>query len=216
MNNLAFVICTKESTHIYNCVEKINQAYSGSADVIIVDSCSTDKKYFELKEKYSNVFIEDICNKNYEYGAILHGLKTYNNYEKYVFLQDSLMINEKIKEIDHINDDEVYVFGDGAVETGWILDPEAKTIFHGKSPEFPVFTFVGEKFVIAEWNCFTANKNTLMKIIESDLFSKAAPADEKMMSRAWERIWTIIFMKIGMKVKMLEQTQYTKIFGKRQ
>lgn len=215
MKKIAFVICTKESNHIYNCVDSIKKHYEDSADIIIVDSCSTDKRYFELKEKYSNVLIEDICNKNYEYGAIMHGFNKYQEYDVYIFIQDAVSITKKIKEISTINNDEMYVLGNYEVSSGWSADPRSKEIFYAKSPEFPKFDFEKDKFIIAQWNCFIVDRQTFKKIIESELFFKAHPADEKIMSQAWERIWSIIFQKNKIDVKIVDQTQYTKTFGKR-
>lgn len=215
MKTIAFVVCCKESKYIYDCVESINALYQDIADIIIVDSCSDDKKYFELSQKFSNVSIEDICNKNYEYGAILHGFKKYNQYEKYVFIQDALKIHSKIVEIDVVNDNEVYLFGKpGPANSGWALDPSAKLYFYERNPKIPK---IDGKFLICQWNCFLINKNTFNKIINSDIFCAAEPAHNKLSSRAWERVWSIVFKENGLNIKHISPTnKYSKIFGKRQ
>jgi len=214
MNTLAFVVCTKESKYIYECVDRIKKYYGNSADIIIVDSCSTDKKYFELKDKYSNVFIEDICNKNYEYGSIMHGFKKYNDYETYVFIQDSVYVDEDIPQIGQIKNDEVYVFGTDAVNSGWNSDHLAKTEFYEKHKNFPVLD--GHTFMIAEWNSFVINKQTFNKVINSSIFAEALPPDKKFLSSSWERVWAIIFIKNQIKMESLYQkAKYYKIFGNR-
>jgi glycosyltransferase involved in cell wall biosynthesis len=214
MNTLAFVICTKESKYIYECLDRIKKYYGNSADIIIVDSCSTDKKYFELKDKYSNVFIEDICNKNYEYGSIMHGFKKYNDYETYVFIQDGIYIEEEISCIKEIKNDEVYLFGTPAINTGWDSDLPARDKFYKKHKNFPVPYL--KSFMIAEWNSFAINKQTFNKVINSNIFLEISPPDEKIFSCAWERVWGIIFIENKLKMESLyKKAKYSKTFGRR-
>lgn len=213
MNKILFVICCKDSNYIFDCIESINSFYLNSADIVIVDSCSNDKSYFDLLNKYKNIFIEDICNKNYEYGSILHAFKKYNQYDIYIFIQDSLRIKSKISEIKLINNNEVYIFGDDARTTGWILDPEAKNYFYLKNPWFPI---INRQFFIAQWNCFIINSNTFKKVINSNLFLAIDPPNNKISSRAWERIWSIVFYINNIQVKILDQNLYYKLFVGRQ
>jgi hypothetical protein len=193
-------------------VKSINEIYQDTVDIIIVDSCSRDKTYFELSQNFPNVFIEDIRNKNYEYGAILHGFKKYNNYEKYVFLQDSMRINSPITELDSIKNDEVYVFGDRNKYTGWLSGKFHKKHFYDSHKNFPD---IGDAFLMTEWNCFCVNKPTFQKIINSDIFLSAAPAHDKITSCVWERVWTIVFLKNNINMKTLNEESYSKVFGKR-
>lgn len=213
MKSIAFVVCCKESKYIYDCVESINKIYQDTADIIIVDSCSSDKSYFELSQKFSNVFIEDICNKNYEYGAILHGFKKYNQYEKYVFIQDALKIHSRISEIEKIKDDQVYLFGDHAINSGWLSDAAAKLYFYERYPKMPQ---IDGNFLICEWNCFSINKNTFNKVINSEIFLNVEPAHNKLSSQAWERIWAIIFRENKLNMEWIDsKNKYSKTFGGR-
>lgn len=213
-NETAFVICCKESTFIYECVDSIKNNYSDDVDIIIVDSCSNDKKYMELKNKHSNLFIEDVCNQNYEYGAILHGFKKYNGYQKYIFIQDALRIKSKIPEIENLKDDEVYFFGDNAKTSGWTADPEAKDFLYKNHPNFPKNS--ENLFLIAEWNCFSINKKTFEKVINSEIFLSVHPPSEKIGSRMWERVWPTIFSSNNIELKTINEYLYFKLFGSRQ
>lgn len=213
MNKIVFIISCKESNFIYECIDSIKNNYGSDVDIVIVDSCSADKKYFELKEKHSNLLIEDICNKNYECGAILHGFKKYNQYEKYVFIQDALRFKEKIEDLENLEDDTVLLFGDRHKNTGWTLDVQAKTHFHHRNPTFPS---VDGDFAMAEWNSFCINKNTFEKIINSEIFVSATIPDDKMGSRAWERVWGVIFLKNNVKAKHIDEKIFGKVWGNRQ
>lgn len=213
MNKLAFVICCKESKYIYECVNAIENSYGNEVEIIIVDSCSTDKSYFELKEKYNNVFIEDICNRNYEYGSIMHGFKKYNQYEKYVFIQDSLIIKSKLLEVEGMLDNQIFLFGDDNKNSGWLLDGAGKNYFYMKSPTFPPSE---GHFPIAEWNCFSVNKNTFEKIISSNEFSLTEPPIDKLGSCAWERVWALIFIHNNIDLKFIDVTYFSKKWGNRQ
>lgn len=210
MKTLAFVVCCKESNYIYDCVRSINNIYQNIADIIIVDSCSSDKKYFELSNEFPNVFIEDISNMNYEYGSILHGFTKYNQYEKYVFIQDSLRINSIITEIETILDNEVYLFGDSAINTGWSLDIPAKQYFYERNPKFPIME---GNFLICQWNSFLISKIAFNKVISSEIFHAAEPIQNNILQSAWERVWSIMFSANTVDRKIINTQCYTKVSG---
>lgn len=213
MNKTLFVISCKESNLIYDCVQSIKNNYGNEVDIVIVDSCSADKKYFELKEKYSNLFIEDVCNRNYEYGAIVYGFKKHNQYENYAFIQDAIRFKQRIVAIENIEDGKILLFGDHNKNTGWTLDPDAKSYFHRKNPSFPS---VDGNFSMAEWNSFCVNRNTFERLINSEIFISATIPENKMGSRAWERVWGVLFLKNNIQVEHIDEGSFGKVWGNRQ
>jgi hypothetical protein len=65
--------------------------------IIIVDSSSGDKSYFDLVKHY-NVIIEDINNNNWCVGAFWHSYLKYPDEEYYYFLHDSMIIKNSLDE----------------------------------------------------------------------------------------------------------------------
>lgn len=213
MNSIiAFIICCKESSYIINCIENINKIYPSSS-IYIVDSCSEDKSYFEVLKKYNNVIIEDICNKNYEYGSYIYCFNKYkNNHDIFVFMQDSILINNKIIDMLNINKDTIYVFDKNL--TGWNTGIPHKELFYNINPNFPKTD--PSKFLMTIWNSFIVLKETFEKIINSEIFKLAQPPINKMTSCAWERAWSIIFYENGINIEHIDTNNITKLFGNRQ
>lgn len=212
MQNKAFVICCKESNHIHDCVKSIRNFYPDD-HIYIVDSCSDDKSYFSLKDAYSNIYIEDICNKNYEYGAFLKWFNKYGDqYDTYVFMQDSIRLNLPITELDEIQDNEVFLFH--GQECGWTNDQPAKECFYSLvSDEFPRDDL--SSFAMTNWNSFIIKRDTFFKLIESKIFKDAVVPDNKLLSQAWERVWSMVFKYNNITIKRINYNQINKIWGAR-
>ena len=92
-----FVIsCYFDGTNdaIFNCTNSIIECYN-SPDIVVVDSDSPDKSYFnKLREK--SIKVLDVKNTNYDTGAYWIGFKKFNDYEHYYFLQDSIKIKTNL------------------------------------------------------------------------------------------------------------------------
>jgi len=92
-----FVISCKYtpiSNYIIDLVQDIRQFHQQDK-IVIVDSESEDKSYFEYLEKY-NVIIEDINNKNWMIGAYWHTYKKYPFEDFYFFMHDSMRVKENL------------------------------------------------------------------------------------------------------------------------
>lgn len=63
--------------------------------IMVVDSNSIDKSYFEKLKKY-DVIIEDIKNENWMIGAYWHGYKKYPDEEFYFFMHDSMKVKANL------------------------------------------------------------------------------------------------------------------------
>lgn len=91
-NHVFVVACYFDGSNkmIYSCINSIRNFHPNS-DIIIVDSNSPDRSYFELS-KSEKISILDSKNKNYDTGAYW---LAFNNcsYDYYYFLHDSIVIN---------------------------------------------------------------------------------------------------------------------------
>lgn len=90
-----FVITTKYTgtNHIVNCVKSIRK-WHPSEEILVVDSASDDKSYFELVKPY-NVAVADVNNRNYTTGALHHAYYNYPR-EYYYSLQDSMELETNL------------------------------------------------------------------------------------------------------------------------
>lgn len=92
-----FVIPCKYNSNfkfVQNLVKSIRQ-FHPNEKIVVVDSASEDKSYFEELEKY-DVIIENISNKNWMVGAYWHAFKKYPNEEYYFFMHDSMIVKDNL------------------------------------------------------------------------------------------------------------------------
>jgi len=83
---------TKTARFIYDLVKSIRQ-FHDEEKIVIIDSDSSDKSYFELANQYKNVAIEDIANKNWMVGAYWTGYKKYKDEDDFFyFMHDSCLV----------------------------------------------------------------------------------------------------------------------------
>lgn len=94
-----FIIPCKfnNNSPIYECVESIRRFYPNEK-IVIVDSCSNDKNYYNDLKADVYDFIEG--NSNYEIGAYLMAYKKHPNEERYFCIHDSLIMTGKINDFD--------------------------------------------------------------------------------------------------------------------
>jgi hypothetical protein len=199
MNNFVFVICSKECDYIPECVDKIRKIYTN--DIIIVDSNSINGGCLrELQKKYTNVTIHSEKNCNYEYGAWVKAFNKYQNkYEAYIFMQDSVSL-EKAFDFKELKKDSVLVLHYN--DSGWNWDSEAKTRFVNKYKTVPVISDAINitPVPMCIWNSFIVRTDTFTKIINSEIFKAVMPPIDKVESRMWERLWSIIIKSNDIKI----------------
>jgi hypothetical protein len=207
-----FVIPTKEDSYIFECVERINR-YHPDADILIVDSDSDNKNYMQtINKNYKNVMVSEFKNKNYEYGAILHGFLNYKDkYDIFFFIQDSIFIK---KTIDSTMLEE---------NTAWVFSKfrPCKLTIKGSDPDhlYPDF-FNHPKYVEprqgaqnhVQYNSFIIKSKTFNKCINSEIFSMIGGPKTKIGSMTWETLWTIIFLSNNIEIKFTEnQKEYNHV-----
>ena len=84
-NNYPFIIGLVKDIRFYHPKDKI----------VIVDSDSNDKSYFDEVKKY-DVIIEDSQNINWMIGAYWYVYKKYPNEEFYFFMHDSMKVKDNL------------------------------------------------------------------------------------------------------------------------
>jgi hypothetical protein len=99
MKNRLCVISTKNpnKTILLNTINSIKIFYE-EFDIVIIDSDSDYKINFDYIPDDCN--IEYCKNKNWELGAWKYAFEKYDNYNVYMFIQDSLTPNKRIIDLD--------------------------------------------------------------------------------------------------------------------
>lgn len=204
----ACVICCKhikERTLVFDCVDSIKK-FHPECDIIVVDSDSKDKSYLE-ELRQDEIITEDIKNKNYEYGATVYVFNKYkDSYKNYLFIQDSLVLN---KPCDFKCCNERNIVVGWIYPTGWEKDLEAREWAEQYAWDHTQGHLPEPKEIINH-NTFAISANLMGEVVDSSSFKNWKPPNCKVGSRAWERIWQIVFQ--DNKVKKIHQRElYTKI-----
>lgn len=94
-NHVFVVACYFDGSNkmIYSCVNSIRYFHPDS-EIMIVDSNSPDRSYFELS-KMEKISIIDCKNKNYDTGAYWIAFNN-SSYDYYYFLQDSIVLKSPL------------------------------------------------------------------------------------------------------------------------
>jgi hypothetical protein len=79
---------------VIQLVEDIRK-YHPDEKIVVVDSDSEDKSYFETLVKY-DVIIEDVSNKNWMIGAYWHAFNKFPDEEFYFFMHDSMRVKANL------------------------------------------------------------------------------------------------------------------------
>lgn len=211
--DICFTVCcksSKDNVMIYACVESILSIYP-DITIIIVDSCSDNRNYMLEYKDRANIFIEDVGNKNYEYGAIVHAFKKYRDkYKTFVFLQDSMLLENEISELEDLGNNYL-VFKEE--KSGWLCEGAGYDYFYKLHRDFPQLE--KNNFQIAIWNSFAINTDTFNCAINSELFCRIQPPINKVGSEYMERVWSILFSNTSIGYK-INKTSIKKIFARRQ
>ena len=202
MNKINFVICCKfYNNSIFDCVESILK-YHKDANIIIVDSASENKDYFN---KLSDVCtIENINNKNYMTGAIWHCFEKFN-YDNYFFIQDSVIIKSNLSFLLEKNVCSVRYFISGDILNGFPKGNRWGQGFDNFEQKQFVQNSLTEHTEIKIPKEFTGLfgpmmfcKRHILENLKSKWFHKIIPHD-KLTSCGMERAWGIAlqYLEIG-------------------
>lgn len=170
---------------VKECVSSILK-FHPEEKIVIADSQSEDKSYYDFFSDNQNIDILDNINFNRVPGALLETYKKYPNEPYYVFLQDSVVLKKSLDQYLKSKDEFVsfMYFNENAGYEGYdiIVDKISKTKY--KAPEYnqPIYGVFGPLFII---------KNEMMvKFKDSGLFD-VLTSSSKSECKAFERIFGI-------------------------
>lgn len=97
VNTLAIVPCKFEASRpcVIDCVTRLREHHP-EVDVMVVDSDSEDRSYFAEVEKLGAQVL-DAHNRNYGVGGFRRGVDVADDYDRYWFLFDSLLVNRPLE-----------------------------------------------------------------------------------------------------------------------
>jgi hypothetical protein len=159
-NRCICIISTKNPTHVLIKTIQNVKLYYPEFKIVVIDSDSTKMNYFKLVPP--DVKVEYCKNKNWELGAWCYAFEKYNNYDVYMFIQDSLTPMKRIPNLD-VNHNKLYSFHYNAtISEGGHFD-ELKKMYKDTElsfisrldPETPIVGTAHTSFITNKKNVYT-------------------------------------------------------------
>ena len=202
LNDLLVIISSKSpNNYLIENIQQINCFYPNTK-ICIVDSDSDNLENYNNAHKiFSNVDIHLIKNKNYEYGAWKFGYNLHPHYKKYICIQDSVRINERI-DIDIVDDNNVFTIFDTSGFIYFSCPDDAKQKVKDlflKDCNLNYLSKIDEPFNIATHCTFICNNNVMKKIFET----LTVPPTNKDGSQIYERLFGLYFILKNIKTHNL-------------
>lgn len=180
---------------VKECVNSILK-FHPDEKIVIADSQSEDKSYYNFFSNNQNVDILDDINFNRVPGALLETYKKYPNEPYYVFLQDSVVLKKSLEK--YLKSEDKFIsfmyFNEIAGYEGYdiIVDKMKKTSYIIPEYNQQIYGVFGPLFII---------KNELMvKFKNSGLFD-ILTSSSKSECKAFERIFGICAQQEGFSPK---------------
>lgn len=195
-----FVIPCKYTSKspIVECVRSVRKHYPDDL-IVIVDSDSDDKSYFNLIEEY-DVVIEDISNKNFLDGSLWHCFEKFKHENFFYLIQDSMKIKMNF---DYVEDSDFTCIssfpnncwaenfnGGSKAQKKFVKNVLAKTNYQYLESEINWYPVFGISFFISR---------KLLKKLKSNNLHRFLPCS-KMEMEAGERIWGMVLYQEGIDV----------------
>lgn len=191
--DLIIIVCSKNPNEIFiKCIDSLRLFYTSK--ILVVDS-NSDKNlevYDNIINKYNNIEISMIKNKNWEYGAYKYGFNKYPNFKMYFCLQESCILKQRI-EIE--NEDNIYLYTN---TTGWKhfskhMNRIPNLIKNTKLYDYYKKT-INSNFNLCTHNLFIVNN----KIIEKIFKKLPNPIMDKIDEMCYERLLGLFFEKYAL------------------
>jgi len=97
----------EDKSLIRECIQSIKQ-YHPEELIVVVDSNSDDKSYFDYLNKIPNVVICDKKNRHYIIGALWQAYEMFPDEHHYVLIHDTIIIKKSLSKF--LDDEETYSF----------------------------------------------------------------------------------------------------------
>lgn len=169
LSSLIVISSKSPNPYLYECIDKLYKIQIKNKireKICIIDSDSDDlTNYIKIKNAFPFVEIYFIKNKNYEYGAWKYAYSIYPNYDIYIFLQDSIIINKKIP-FNIIDDYNAYIFHNYEGYESHLSIKEAG-INNIKNSGLNYANTVDKFFCVAQHNSFIVNNYMVKDIFET-------------------------------------------------
>jgi hypothetical protein len=178
---------------IKECVKSIVELHPNEK-VVVVDSDSGDKSYFQDIQKYDNVIILDCKNNNRVCGSFYEAYKNFPDEDTYVLVHDSLTFK---KSIQNFIDSEIECFSlmyfvEHVINWAFQHDPYSWNILDNSDYERPINGSVtgcfGPMFIV---------KNRIVKNMEKKGLFKNLTVSNKTECAMWEKIFGEVFRQEG-------------------
>lgn len=181
---------------IKECVESIIK-FHPNEKIVIVDSQSENKLYYNLFLNNTNVDILDNCNPYRVPGALWETYKKYPDEPYYVFIQDSVILKESLDEFIKSNDKFIsfmYFPENAGSETyDAIKDVLSKTSYKVPESNEEIFGVFGPLFII---------KNEIMVKFKQSGLMDSLKSTSKHQCKSCERIFGICAEQEGFSPKI--------------
>jgi hypothetical protein len=211
--NVLICICSKYPNNLLiECIEKlysIQVCDENTYKICVVDSDSSEFMYYDmLKERFPEVEVHLVKNKNYEYGAWKYISEKYSNYDTYFCIQDSNLIHSYV-DLSKISDSVAYIFHN---ESGYEshLSIKEKGVDNLKRGTLDYEPHIDTNFNLAQHSSFILNRKTL----EDIFICLPEPPVDKEGSCFYERNFGLYFIIKGFTTLNLYEHMNKMHFGR--
>lgn len=209
------VISTKNPTRVLlEAVEKVKLFYP-EFDLVIVDSDSTDLTHFELVPE--DVKVEFCKNKNWELGAWCYAFRKYDQYEVYMFIQDTLIPKQRIPNLNihEMGKDVLYSFHFHEIVSTYAFFEELKPLYKDTPLSFISEMDPATRIVGTAHTSFLTRKENVNTILQlEDVYAERGAPKNKKDSWMTERTGGIMADRHG-NVRIDVTSFFQKIYGGR-
>ncbi len=195
-NDLLIIICSKNPNEVFTkCIDQLRLFYKSNILVVDSDSDKNLEIYDNIKNKYENIEISLIKNKNWEYGAYKYGFNKYPNYKMYLCFQESILLKEKIK----LEEKYLYLI---YTTQGWSsYRKEWMNVSLELIKNTELFDYynnnIKSNFLLCQHNSFIFNNNTMKDMFNTLIY----PPKNKIGEMAYERLFGLFIQKYTDKYK---------------
>lgn len=193
---LIIVVCKNPNNVFSNCIRSLRQFYNSKILVVDSDSTKNLEVYKDISEKYENVEIDMVQNKNWEYGAYKYGFEKYPNYKMYLCFQEGILIRKKI----NLRENNIYLMPH---ISGWKAFKQGKEIGFNLIKDTKLFDYYQKRyrtrFIVCAHNSFIVDNKTISELFNTLTF----PPSNKLEEMAYERLFGLFFEKYSTNLKSI-------------